>query len=62
MSVLTDPTGPFALPLGHLIQAKVAARNSIGLGPYSALNAAGVLAQTAPLKPSSAPQRAAASS
>jgi hypothetical protein len=44
MSVLTAAAGPFALPLGRLIQAKVAARNSVGRGPYSALNAAGVLA------------------
>jgi len=61
MSVLTAPAGPFALPLGRLIQAKVAARNSVGLGAYSALNTAGVLAQTAPLKPASPPQRNAAS-
>jgi hypothetical protein len=49
MSVLTALSGPFALPLGQLLQAKVAARNSVGLGPYSALNTAGVPAQSAPL-------------
>lgn len=60
MSALTSSSGPFALALGTLIQAKVAPRNSIGLGPYSSLNTAGVLAQTAPLKPAT-PVRDAAS-
>lgn len=44
MSTLTSSTGLFALPLGTRVQAKVAPRNSIGLGPYSSLNTAGVLA------------------
>jgi len=61
MSVLTATNGPFALPLGRLIQAKVAASNSVGRGQYSALNTVGVLAQTAPKKPISPPQRNAAS-
>ena len=42
MSVITSST--FGLTLGELIQAKVAARNSIGLGTYSSLNTAGVVA------------------
>lgn len=58
MDTLTS--APFSLPLGTLIQAKVAARNSIGLGAYSSLNTEGVLAQTEPLVPS-APTRDAAS-
>jgi hypothetical protein len=60
MSALTSSSGPFALPLGTLIQAKVASRNSIGLGPFSSLNTGGVLAQTAPLRPA-APVRDGAS-
>jgi hypothetical protein len=60
MDTLTTSSGPFSLPLGTLIVAKVAPRNSIGLGAYSSLNTAGILAQTAPLTPDS-PTRNAAS-
>lgn len=60
MDTLTSSSGPFALPLGTLIVAKVAPRNSIGLGAYSSLNTVGVLAQTAPLTPN-LPTRNAAS-
>jgi hypothetical protein len=42
MTVFT--ASPYSLGLGALIQAKVAARNAIGLGAYSTLNSAGVLA------------------
>jgi hypothetical protein len=44
MGTLTSVSGSFALPLGTLIQAKVAPQNSIGLGAYSSLNTEGVLA------------------
>ena len=60
MSVLTSTTAitdKFKLPLGQRIQARVAARNSIGLGPYSTWNLVGVLAQGAPLKPAQRPTR-----
>jgi hypothetical protein len=51
MSVLVDAAGTFRLPLGRLIQAKVSAQNLIGSSTYSALNTAGVVSQTEPLKP-----------
>jgi hypothetical protein len=57
MAALTAQAGLYRLPLGRLIQATVAARNSVGLGPFSALNSVGVLAQTAPLAPASPPTR-----
>ena len=61
MSVFVDPTGTFRLPLGQLIQAKVAAKNLIGFSAYSTLNTLGELAQTEPSKPV-APTRNAATS
>ena len=51
MSVLVNQTGTYRLPLGRLIQAKVAAKNLIGFSVYSTLNVGGELAQTEPLKP-----------
>jgi hypothetical protein len=61
MDVLTATAGSYRLTLGQLIKAKVAPKNSIGYGPYSSPNTDGVRAQTAPLRPASAPTRDAAS-
>jgi hypothetical protein len=47
--------GGLGLAQGDLIVARVAASNAAGIGAYSALNTAGVLAQTPPVAPPSAP-------
>jgi len=53
-------SGGLGLALGDLIVARVAASNAAGTGAYSALNSAGVSAQTPPVAPPSAPYGGAA--
>ena len=62
MSVLSDVSGSFALTLGTHIKARVAPINSIGQGSWSTANTIGILAQTVPLQPGSAPTRDSSSS